>query len=328
MTTTIGMYEGSLAHIGPRLEALGLDVRVLAVNAAGRYIVDGIETPPGEVDVDFFWLSQHINGDGVRDTIFNTVLATRSVDVLQTFNAGLDDPVYRRLSERGIRLCNSSAQGIAIAEFVLGQVLAVFQPIERQRAQQAAREWAHTPSREISQSHWLVVGHGPIGQALTHRLAAFGAGISVIRRAPDCPEGVSRVGTAADLPGFMADADVIVIACPLNDTTRGLFDAPMLANAREGAILVNIARGPLIVAADLIAALDSGRIGTAILDVFDTEPLPGDDPLWSHPRVRLTPHTSFAGDGVHARWDQLFLDNIQRYTQGAPLDRLVDPADL
>ena len=97
---------------------------------------------------------------------------------------------------------------------------------------------------------------------------------------------------------------------------------------RIDAILVNVARGGLIDDAALIAALDNGRLSTAVLDVFHQEPLPQDDPLWSHPKVRVTSHTSFAGSGVRARWDQLFLETIARYVQGQPLAQEVDPSDL
>jgi len=120
----------------------------------------------------------------------------------------------------------------------------------------------------------------------------------------------------------------VVLACSLNDQTRGLVDSAFLAAAKPGAILVNVARGGVIDDSALIAALDRGQVATAILDVFHTEPLPVDDPLWAHPGVRLTPHTSFAGDGVQGRWDALFIDNIGRFARGEPLARVVDPTEL
>jgi phosphoglycerate dehydrogenase-like enzyme len=119
-----------------------------------------------------------------------------------------------------------------------------------------------------------------------------------------------------------------VLACSLTEATRGLAGKRFFAAAKPGAIIVNIGRGGLVDDSALIAALDAGRLDRAILDVFHTEPLPADDPLWSHPKVHLTPHTSFAGDGVQGRWDDLFLDNIARYVRGEPLARLVDPADI
>ena len=102
----------------------------------------------------------------------------------------------------------------------------------------------------------------------------------------------------ADLPSVLPDIDVIVLACPLNDTTRGFADKAFFDAVKPGAVLVNIARGGLIDDAALIEALDSDRLAAATLDVFHTEPLPTDDPLWSHPKVNMTCHTSFSGSGV------------------------------
>lgn len=328
MTITVAMYEKSLAHIGDRLDALGLDISVVTFNQAGRFEIDGREVAPDEVAVDYMWLSAHLNPDGARDAAFDTVLACKSVDVLQTFNAGLDNPFYKAAADKGIRICNSSAQGVAISEYVIGQVMSVLQPIAQQRTQQAAGEWKLTPYREISRTNWLIVGYGPIGTAVAKRVKAFGAGTTVVRRSPATSDLVDRAGTMADLPALLPDADVIVLACSLNDQTRGMAGTDFFASVKPGAILVNVARGGVIDDPALIAALDAGRLETAILDVFHTEPLPAGDPLWAHPKVRMTPHTSFAGDGVQARWDDLFLDNIARYVNGEPLERVVDPAEL
>jgi phosphoglycerate dehydrogenase-like enzyme len=328
MTVTLAMHQQSLDHIGERLQDLKLDVDIVTFDASGRFVIGGTEVAPEEVDVDYVWLSSHLNQNNALQTAFDVVLACRSVDVVQTFNAGLDNPRYREIADRGIRLCNSSAQGVAISEYVIGQVLSVLQPIERQRAMQAAREWKRTPFREISRTNWLIVGFGPIGSGIAKRVKAFGAGTMVVRRTPAVSEIVDQAGTMDDLAAFLPKADIIVLACPLNDETRGFADAAVFAKAKQGAILVNVARGGLIDDPALIQALDDGTISTAILDVFHREPLPSEDPLWSHPKVRMTPHTSFAGDGVQGRWDRLFLDNIQRYVEGRPLAHEVDPKDI
>ena len=328
MTVRVAMYEGSYRHIREKLDALPLDLDVLTFDATGRFEVEGQRVDASGVDADFIWFSQHVKRDGHLDTAFNVALKLKGLQVLQTFNAGLDDPAYKHIAEAGITICNSSAQGIAIAEYVIGQVMSAFQPLTEQRAMQAAREWRTTPFREISRTSWLIVGYGPIGSALAHRIKAFGAGVSVVRRSQVADGPVDRVGSVRDLPDLLPDADVIVIACPLNDTTCGMVGDGFLSNVKPGAMLVNVARGGLVEDAALIRALDGGRLETAILDVFHTEPLPKDDPLWTHPKVRITPHTSFAGDGLQDRWDQLFLDNITRFVLGAALERVVDPSEL
>lgn len=328
MPVTVAMYEKSLDHIGERLNALNLDIKVLPFGKDGKFRVDGKSVSPGEVDVDYFWLSSHINPDGARKLAFDTILGCKSVGVLQTFNAGLDDPVYKQVSDKGTRICNSSAQGVAIAEYVMAHVLSLIHPIDRQRELQAAKKWENTPFREVSQMNWLIIGYGPIGQELSKRIKAFGATVDVVRRTPHTSEFVDRSGTMADLPKFLPDADVIVLACALNDDTRDFADDKFFAATKKGAILANIGRGALIVDNALIAALDSGHLGHAVLDVFRQEPMQQDDPLWSHPKIRVTPHTSFAGDGARGRWDNLFLDNIARFVKGRPLAFEVNPRDI
>ncbi len=328
MSVTLAMYDTSLKHIGARLDALGLELSVSSFDADGRFLIDGAEVAPEEVAVDYLWLSSHINAGGKRQAVFDTLLRCESISVLQTFNAGLDNPFYRKMSDKGVRICNSDAQAVGISEYVLAQVLSLLHPVDLQRQQQADRQWRITPYREISQTHWLIVGFGPIGQAVAKRVKAFGAKVTVVRRTPVASELADRVGTMADLETFGPAADVVLLACPLTEATRGFADAGFFSNLKAGAILVNIARGPLIDDRALIAALDAGRLEAAVLDVFHTEPLPKDDSLWAHPKVRLTPHTSFAGSGVQTRWDQLFLDNIARFCNGDPLALEVDPKDI
>jgi phosphoglycerate dehydrogenase-like enzyme len=274
------------------------------------------------------WLTSHLNADGFRDRAFDLVLDCKSIGVLQTFNAGLDHPFYKKLAAKGTRICNSSAQGVAISEYVMAQVLGVFQPIELQRSLQAKKEWQITPFRELSQTTWLIIGFGPIGQEIAKRVKAFGAGTLVVRRTAQASPLADQVGTAKDLAQFLPKADVIVLACPLNDETRGMAGKSFFTAIKPSSVLVNIARGGLIDDAALLAALDAGKLATAILDVFHQEPLPETHAFWSHPRVRLTSHTSFSGSGVRSRWDQLFLDNIVRFVKGQPLTQVVDPATL
>jgi phosphoglycerate dehydrogenase-like enzyme len=325
MSVSVAMYDKSLTKIGERLKALELDIRLLTFDEAGRLWDDGAEVSPEETEIDYVWLSAQAKMDGALEKTFGLVLACKSVGVLQTFNAGLDDPCYKKISDKGTRICNSSAQAIGISEYVLAQVMSVIHPVEDQRKLQSDRQWQVTPFREMSRTNWLIVGYGPIGEEIATRAKPFGASISVIRRTPRAANNADRVGTLADLDAFASDADIIVLACPLNDATRGLANKHFFATLKQGAILVNVARGPLIDDTAMIASLDDGQLACAILDVFHEEPLPGDNPLWSHPGVRLTAHTSFAGEGVHARWEELFLDNIARFVKGDVLNYEVDP---
>lgn len=328
MPVTVAMYDNAFEEVGEQLNALGLDITVHTFGRDGKFLIDGVSVAPGEVEVDYLWLSQHIYNGDFKDGAFDTVLACKSVGVLQTFNAGLDDPLYKAMSKRGTRIINSSAQAVAISEFVMAHVLSLIHPIDLQREQQATKHWETTPFRELSRMNWLIVGYGPIGQELSKRVKSFGSSITVIRRSPQTSELVDEAGTMDDLQRFLPNADVIVLACPLNNETRGFAGQEFFSAIKKGALLVNIARGPLIDDAAMLSALDSGQLANAVLDVFHTEPLPESDPLWSHPKVRLTPHTSFAGNGARGRWMQLFLAGITRFVNGEALANEVNPRDI
>jgi phosphoglycerate dehydrogenase-like enzyme len=328
MPKTLLMYDKALQRIGDRLRGEALDLTLATFDRSGTIDVAGRKLAATEFAPDYVWLSSDINLDKFQDGAFACVETLRSVGVLQTFNAGLDNPFYRRMSAKGVIICNSSAQAVAISEYVMGQVLAVMQPIAEQRALQARREWRITPYREISGTTWLIVGFGPIGREVARRAKAFGVRTLVVRRSPETSDIADEAGTLADLKAFAARADVVVLACPLNAETRNMADAGFFDALKPGALLVNIARGGLVDDTALIAALDKGQVATAVLDVFHKEPLPADDPLWSHPQVRVTSHTSFAGSGVRGRWDELFFTNIRRFAKGESLTNVVDPRDL
>jgi len=328
MVTTLALYITALDDVRAELDALAGDLDIVTFDAEGRLHRGATEITPEETEVDYCWFSQRISRDRAQAVAFDMAQRFKRLDVLQTFNAGLDDPVYKKIAARGTRICNSSAQAVAISEYVFGQVLSLFQPIQTQRAQQAEKKWATTPFREIWRTEWLILGFGPIGREVAKKAKAFGASTTVLRRSPQTSETVDRAGTLADLTRYAADADVVVVACPLNDRTRGALGEDFFAALKPGATLVNIARGPIIDDAALIGALDSGKAEHAVLDVFHTEPLPARDRLWSHPKIWLTPHTSFAGSGGLSRWRELFLDNFPRYLKGEPLENEVRPEDI
>ena len=328
MTRSVALYAPAYEAFRPEIDALCLDISILTFDAEGRLYRDGAEIKPEETAVDYVWLSNFISRDRAQEPVFGMLLRMQSIDVIQTFNAGLDHPFYGKIKQKGTRVCNSSAQAMAISEYLVGQVLNIFQPFEEQRRLQETKTWKITPFREIWRTNWLIVGFGPIGRETARKVKAFGASTTVIRRSPETGDLVDRAGTLAQIGDYVGEADVIVLACPLNEQTRGFANADFFSRVKEGAILLNIGRGPLIDDAALMAALDEGRLAAAVLDVFHTEPLPTDDPLWSHPKVRMTCHTSFAGSGGATRWKELFLDNLPRYVRGEALMNEVHPDDI
>lgn len=239
------------------------------------------------------------------------------------------------LRARGIQVTNSRGiQSAPIAEHVLALMLALMRQVPFALDQQRQANWAQnaftgarTP-RVLRGQCLGVVGLGSIGTEVARLGAAFDMDVVAVRRdaSRPVPEGVRQVWGPDGLDSLLAAADVVVLAAPLTPETDTLLDAARLGRMRPGARLVNIARGQLVDTAALVAALRSGALGGAALDVFDVEPLPAGHPLWQAPNLIITPHMS----GFRpSHWDDvvdLFAANLHRFAQGAALAWPVDPA--
>ncbi|KQX23453.1 MULTISPECIES: D-2-hydroxyacid dehydrogenase [unclassified Sphingomonas] len=240
---------------------------------------------------------------------------------VQSASSGFDAPFLRELADRGVAVSRTTVQSLGIAEFVMARLLSLFQREPERHALQAARDWRALPFREIHGTRWLIVGFGTIGRDIAIRAKAFGAEIVGMRRDPSPDPAADRIAHPERLSDELAGADVVVLALPLSDATRHMIDAAALAATKPDAVLINVGRGGLVDHYALIAALDAGRPAHAILDVAPLEPLPADDPLWSHPRVWMTAHASAYGDGLGNRADRFALDNIRRFlVDGTPLN--------
>jgi phosphoglycerate dehydrogenase-like enzyme len=165
----------------------------------------------------------------------------------------------------------------------------------------------------------VIVGWGPIARALQPLLLLLGLRVLVVRRsaAPAAP-GVESL-PFTQLVGVLPRADWLVLVCPLNAETHGLVDAAALAALPRGAHLINVARGEVVVQSALIAALQSGHLAGAFLDVFEHEPLPAESPLWTLPDVIVTPHSAGYSDSHAPRVAAIFSENLRRWLGGAPL---------
>jgi phosphoglycerate dehydrogenase-like enzyme len=243
----------------------------------------------------------------------------------------LDHPVFGEIVARGTRLTTTHVQSVAIAEFVLGSVLDHFHDAPAWWAGRGQHSWGPRPFREVYGTTWLIIGVGAIGTDIARRASPFGVRLIDMRRHPTGREPVDETVAPGDLDAAGL-ADVVVLAAPATAETRHLVDERLLNATKPGALLVNVARGSLVDEAALVAALDRGQLGGAVLDVTEREPLPPDDPLWAHPRVLVTPHTSAHGDGMQARAGDVFIANLARFMAGEPLEHEVDvhgePASL
>ncbi len=217
----------------------------------------------------------------------------------------------------------------AIAEFALASVFAA--------AKQLPAVFVHEPVpigatkrprlAKVAGSTLGLVGFGAIGQALARRSVALGMRVLAVRRSA-APFGIDGVERAVDLADLFARSDHVVVAAPLNAETRGLVGTEVLAAAKPGLHLVNIARGGLIDQSALLQALDAGRIGLASLDVTDPEPLPAGHRLFSHPRVHITPHISGSSPDLFDNVLKIFLHNLEAFRNGRPFINLVDRRSL
>ena len=212
----------------------------------------------------------------------------------------------------------------AMAETALWAVLSLHRRTFDYARQQREGRWARHSQPAAGQVGVAVLGLGQMGRTVALRLAANGYRVSGWSAHAASIPGVRTLAGDASLPALLADAQVLVNLLPLTAKTRGLIDARLLALLPRGASLVNLGRGAHVVEADLLAALESGHIGHAVLDVFATEPLPAGHPFWTHPKVTVMPHVAAPTDAANAA--KVVAANVAALREGRPVHGLVDRA--
>ncbi len=319
----VALHDGTPLPHPERVEALadvrhvGEDDLAAALPGADVLLVGGAgftriaQAWPADPALAPRWL--HVAATGVEHVLFDALVR---------------DPGLTLTNSRGV-------YDEAIAEYVLGLILALAKDLPGTLAHQRRRQWRWRESERIGGRAALVAGTGPIGRAIARQLRAAGMRVSGAGRTgrSDDPDFGTVYGSG-ELPEALAEADYVVLAAPLTPQTRGMIDERALRATKPTARLVNVGRGGLVVQDALVDALRHGRLAGAALDVFEEEPLPENSPLWDLPGVIVSPH--MAGD-VHG-WREaqagLFLDNLHRYLAGRPLRNVVDkargyvPADL
>lgn len=320
------IFEPAYARIKDRLEALAPDIELLLLHPDSTLTFQGEPVDLDNAEFDVAFASTDVYTTGPARTMFKLLRSAENIKWFQSAAAGFDHPVFAQVATRCDLMTRSDALGYSIAEFIMARVLEVFHPTVERRASQAATRWERHDFRDVFGTTWLIIGMGSIGCETAIRAKAFGAHIIGVRRNPSGDEPADEMITPAELEQAVARADVIVLSAPASEETHHLVDARFLSLMKPDSVLVNIGRGALIDEAALIESLDEalgqGRPGTAILDVFDTEPLPEESPLWDHPRVLITAHCAADSPMTTFRNDDLFLDNLRRYTAGEEL-RLV-----
>ncbi|MCA9688753.1 MAG: D-2-hydroxyacid dehydrogenase [Myxococcales bacterium] len=253
---------------------------------------------------------------------------------IQVLSAGVDRYRYPALVQSDITLTNAKViQGPNVADQALALLLALTRQIRRAVDYGPKLGWRATRDKlyadktiELQGKTALVVGYGGIGSAIAERARGFGMRIEAVDPHPEKPhpEWVAALYTPDRLLEALPRADVVFIAAPLTEETEGMIDATALAAMKDGSYLINIARGKIVDTDALVAALRSGKLAGAGLDVTEPEPLPPEHPLWTLDSVVVTPHMGGASDQVWARRMELVQDNVRAFTSGAPLRNVVD----
>jgi glyoxylate/hydroxypyruvate reductase A len=210
----------------------------------------------------------------------------------------------------------------AMAQTALWAVLALHRGFFCYAEQQRASEWRQRTQWRADEFPVAVLGLGHMGRSVARRLVANGYPVRGWSARQAEVDGVVALAGDAALPHVLATARIVVNLLPLTPATRGFFDGDRFAQMPRGAALVNLARGAHVVEADLLAALDSGRLGHAVLDVFGTEPLPATHAFWAHPQVTVLPHVAALTDARSAA--HVVARNVRALRQGGELENLVD----
>ena len=301
----------------------------------GRYSpeVEAIsDDAPSEVEIRYLPSGETI-GDHVSDVdiiyghIGKVDLAkAKSLRWVQVASAGVEGMMYPAFKDSDIILTNSRRMhGSQIAEHAFALLLSLTRRIITQYDFMKEKRWEKAPCIELAGMTMGILGLGGIGRAIATRAKAFEFNVIAVDPEPmDKPESVTELGKLDWLLEFMAKSNVVVVCCPITPETHKLLSHEQFNVMQDGSYLVNISRGKVVDEDALIAALRSGKLAAAGLDVTYTEPCPPESPLWTEPNVVLTAHTAGGSQHIQARTMRLFIDNLHRYVKGESLINVAD----
>jgi phosphoglycerate dehydrogenase-like enzyme len=251
------------------------------------------------------------------------IMAAGTFGLVHQFGVGLDSVDLRAATEHGVWAArvpgDTGGNADSCAELAVLHLLALARRLDESRAILAARSWPDRPlGRSLLDSTVLIVGLGAIGTALARRLAPFGPRLLGVRDRPELggPPEIAHVAGPGELAGLLGQADAVMCCAELTERNAGMFGAAEFTAMRPGALFVNVARGGLVDEDALLAALDSGQVGGAGLDVFAREPVDPASPLVSHPRVLATPHIGWHTGYMFRQTSEAFAANLQRFARG------------
>ena len=315
-----------------RLDRIGVDESVAAVFPPERLVERLADATDATDDAGVDATVVDGSPDSLADCDAVVTLEHRDpfldLQWVHSIQAGVDRFPHDRFNEAGVVLTNSTGiHGDAVGETVAGFVLALARRIHTYAASQADTEWDRPEWDEawtVAGERACVVGLGGLGRGIVDRLTGLGLAVKGVRRDPLPEPGVDRVYTTDRLREAVADARFVVLAVPLTDATRDLVGAAELAAMDDDAYLINVARGGVVDQSALVEALRAGEVAGAALDVFETEPLPADSPLWDFEDVIVSPHCAAYTRDYERHVGDIVAESVRRIADGDdPVNRVV-----
>ncbi len=270
---------------------------------------------PGDIDVIIAWSPEP-----------GRLLGFPNLKAVLSLGAGVDQildlPDLAELADIPLSRTVDDGLSLGMTHYVLLHVLRYHRRMPELEAMQRGHEWRFLVADAAAETNVGIMGLGEMGGLAAGKLVGLGFQVRGWSRTPKDLPGVESFAGAEGLKAFLATTRILIVLLPLTAATRGIINAETLGQLPEGAFLIAAGRGGHLVEADVLAALDSGQLAHATLDVFNTEPLPTESPFWDHPRVTVTPHN--ASDSAPGEVVPKLLENVRRARSGRPLLNLVD----
>lgn len=295
-------------------------VEALQTIAPEYVVVEGwgegpLEFPLDDIEITYGW--DNTKGTALLDS------PTSQLKWIHVHSAGVDYLDLDRMKEKNIILSNSSGiHGIPIAETVFGMLLSYTRGIRQAVKDQSIKKWDRSGQLiELRDCTIMIVGTGSIGSQVGRLAKAFGMKTIGVNRSGSEVEYMDCIIKQPDLIHHLQEADIIINILPLTDLTHYFFNKSIFSQMKNGTMFINVGRGQTVKTDDLIEALDAGNIAFAGLDVFESEPLPSDDPLWDREDVLITPHISGMASHFKKQLFAIFEENLKAYINGNDLPR-------
>lgn len=291
-------------------------------------LADDVGTGPDDADERLAGADAVLNLRYELDA--DTVAAMERCQVVARYGIGVDNVAVEAATERGIPVTNVPGYCTEeVATHALSLLLALVRGLKRYDASVTAGDWdrgAAVPIARFSELTVGVVGYGDIGRAVGERVAALGANVVASDPFLDADDVAEDPAELVEFEALLSDSDAVTVHSPLTDGTRGLFDADAIARMPDSAVLVNVARGPIVDDDAVAAALDAGELAGAGLDVFPEEPPASDNPLRDHPRVVTTPHVAWYSEEANDERRRRAAESVRVVLTGGEPDNVVNEA--